>query len=194
MNPSNVFPGESARARKRKATATSAPTPPVDLVLVSATYDPGLSVTLTFDRPIDVSGFDGSVVFVRDGVNSFMYDATGGAVLMAPNVAELTLVLLEGDSSVGVTMNVSPGNGIVAGGCGRSVGRGERAFTSVPMNELSRSSSSQPAPVAPRVLDRDAGGDEADLPFLDGLQKQHSKALGFFPRAQMEGYSRISGC
>src|SRR5690242_3749982 len=28
----------------------------------------------------------------------------------------------------------------------------------------------------------------ADLPFLDGLQKQHSKALGFFPRAQMEGY------
>ncbi len=27
-----------------------------------------------------------------------------------------------------------------------------------------------------------------DLPFLDSLQKQHSKALGFFPRAQMEGY------
>jgi hypothetical protein len=27
-----------------------------------------------------------------------------------------------------------------------------------------------------------------DLPFLDALQKQHSKALGFFPRAQMEGY------
>jgi len=27
-----------------------------------------------------------------------------------------------------------------------------------------------------------------DLPFLDALQKQHNKALGFFPRAQMEGY------
>src|SRR5688500_16776608 len=27
-----------------------------------------------------------------------------------------------------------------------------------------------------------------DLPFFDGLQKQHSKQLGFFPRAQMEGY------
>ncbi len=27
-----------------------------------------------------------------------------------------------------------------------------------------------------------------DLPFLDGLQKQHNKALGFFPRAQLEGY------
>jgi ribosomal protein S18 acetylase RimI-like enzyme len=29
-----------------------------------------------------------------------------------------------------------------------------------------------------------------DLPFLDQLQKRHSKALGFFPRAQMEGYVR----
>src|SRR4051794_26351516 len=29
-----------------------------------------------------------------------------------------------------------------------------------------------------------------DLPFLDSLQKMHSKALGFFPRAQMEGYIR----
>ena len=29
-----------------------------------------------------------------------------------------------------------------------------------------------------------------DLPFLDALQKQHNKALGFFPRAQMEGYVR----
>jgi hypothetical protein len=27
-----------------------------------------------------------------------------------------------------------------------------------------------------------------DLPFLDQLQKQNSKALGFFPRAQMKGY------
>ena len=27
-----------------------------------------------------------------------------------------------------------------------------------------------------------------DLPFLDDLQKKHSRQLGFFPRAQMEGY------
>src|SRR3954447_16399306 len=32
-----------------------------------------------------------------------------------------------------------------------------------------------------------------DLPFLDALQKQHNKALGFFPRAQMEGYVRMGG-
>ncbi|HEY0008747.1 MAG TPA: hypothetical protein VGB55_08495, partial [Tepidisphaeraceae bacterium] len=29
-----------------------------------------------------------------------------------------------------------------------------------------------------------------DLPFIDALQKQHSKQLGFFPRAQLEGYVR----
>ena len=37
-------------------------------------------------------------------------------------------------------------------------------------------------PIATRVAT------SADLPFIDGLQKQHSRALGFFPRAQMEGY------
>ena len=57
------------------------------------------------------------------------------------------------------------------------------------MNELARSSSPNLLPVAPRVgpiATRVAT--MADLPFLDALQKQHSKALGFFPRAQMEGY------
>ncbi|HEV2296750.1 MAG TPA: GNAT family N-acetyltransferase [Tepidisphaeraceae bacterium] len=42
-----------------------------------------------------------------------------------------------------------------------------------------------PAPRVPIAI-RTATMD--DLPFLDELQKQHSKALGFFPRAQMEGY------
>ena len=27
-----------------------------------------------------------------------------------------------------------------------------------------------------------------DLPFMDALQKKHSKALGYFPRKQFEGY------
>src|SRR5687767_3637921 len=33
----------------------------------------------------------------------------------------------------------------------------------------------------------------ADLPFLDGLQKQHSKALGYFPTKQFEGYIEMGG-
>ncbi|MGB7159138.1 MAG: hypothetical protein WBD40_13800 [Tepidisphaeraceae bacterium] len=37
-------------------------------------------------------------------------------------------------------------------------------------------------PIAIRIATMD------DLPFLDALQKQYHKQLGFFPRAQMEGY------
>ena len=112
-----IPPSEFRKHRGRlKQTASSSisPVPPVALTLMSAAYEPGLSVTLTFDRAIDVSGFDGSFVIVRDGPEAFLYNASGGAVLMGPNVAELTLVLVEGDESVGVTMTVSPENGIVA--------------------------------------------------------------------------------
>src|SRR4051812_27686037 len=37
-------------------------------------------------------------------------------------------------------------------------------------------------PIAIRVATMD------DLPFIDRLQKKHSRQLGFFPRAQLEGY------
>jgi hypothetical protein len=50
-----------------------------------------------------------------------------------------------------------------------------------------RSSAAQPLPL-PRVAIATRVATMDDLPFLDALQKQHSKALGFFPRAQMEGY------
>ena len=32
-----------------------------------------------------------------------------------------------------------------------------------------------------------------DLPFLDALQKQHGKALGYFPTKQFEGYVEMGG-
>src|SRR4051794_27172111 len=38
------------------------------------------------------------------------------------------------------------------------------------------------APIAVRV------GTRGDIPFIDSLQKKYGKALGFFPRAQLEGY------
>jgi hypothetical protein len=57
------------------------------------------------------------------------------------------------------------------------------------MNDLARSSSASLLPIAPRVGPiATRAATMADLPFLDALQKQHGKALGFFPRAQMEGY------
>ena len=43
------------------------------------------------------------------------------------------------------------------------------------------------SPVAIRVATM------ADLPFLDALQKRHSKALGYFPTKQFEGYIEMGG-
>jgi hypothetical protein len=57
------------------------------------------------------------------------------------------------------------------------------------MNELAMTTS--PALVVPkprRVEIATRLATASDLPFLDQLQKQNGKALGFFPRAQMEGY------
>jgi hypothetical protein len=57
------------------------------------------------------------------------------------------------------------------------------------MNEIATTSSSAlvvPTPRRVQIATRVATS--ADLPFLDAMQKAHGRALGFFPRAQMEGY------
>ena len=55
------------------------------------------------------------------------------------------------------------------------------------MNDLTFSTP-LPLPALPSITTRVAT--MADLPFIDQLQKKHSKQLGFFPRAQIEGYIR----
>ncbi len=102
------------RLRQRLRTRPAPAAPPVALTLVAATYEAGAAVTLTFDRAISIAGFDGSFVTVRDEAEAMLYDATGGAELIGPAVVRLTLVPVEGDSSVGVTLTASPDTGIVA--------------------------------------------------------------------------------
>src|SRR3954466_6440818 len=65
------------------------------------------------------------------------------------------------------------------------------------MSELTTSTSSIVMPLMlpaalpqPRVPIAIRVATLADLPAIDALQKKHSKQLGFFPRAQMEGYLR----
>ena len=53
------------------------------------------------------------------------------------------------------------------------------------MNELATHSSLLPVSPA-RCTVRVAT--TADLPFMDGLQKQHSKQLGYFPTQQFQSY------
>ena len=90
--------------------------PPAPLVLVAATYDELVpSVTLGFDRPIDVSGLIGTDVLVRDGdALQLLLAATGGHVMQSATSVQLMLETVEGDATPGVVLTATPANGIVA--------------------------------------------------------------------------------
>src|SRR5688500_16659384 len=47
--------------------------------------------------------------------------------------------------------------------------------------------------VVPRVSLSIRAATRADVPFMDRLQKQHGKALGYFPTKQFEGYVDSGG-
>ena len=117
MNPSTFNPARRRVGRKRTLIATSAPTPPpVALTLVAATYDELVpSVTLGFDRAINIAGLDGSNILVRDGDTAeMMWSATGAATLQTATSVQIVLEPVEGDSTPGVVMIAGPTSGIVA--------------------------------------------------------------------------------
>ena len=103
------------RRRRRRAAAAAPPAPPAALVLVSAIYDAGAAVTLTFDRPIDIAGLDGSVIIVEDGVHSeFRYAGTAGATLRSPPTVQIELAGVEEFVGPGIQLDAGAANGIVA--------------------------------------------------------------------------------
>ncbi len=61
------------------------------------------------------------------------------------------------------------------------------------MNEIITSSSALTPLPAPNVAINIRVATVNDLPFLDGLQKQNNKALGYFPTKQFEGYIAMGG-
>ncbi len=86
------------------------------LSLVSASYDKAAyTVTLEFDRAIDVSALDGSVIFVDDAAeHDERYAATGAAVLVDPSTVEVGLVMIGPAIEPDTHLTAEPGNGIVA--------------------------------------------------------------------------------
>jgi hypothetical protein len=92
------------------------PPPPAALTLDSAVYDAGnVTLTLTFDRAIDVSAFDGSTITLDDGeFAARRFDGTGGSEQPTPQ--SLRVYLLDFGSSIkaGVHLTVTSENGIVA--------------------------------------------------------------------------------
>ena len=112
-HPSSFIPAPLRVRRKRKQGPTS--DAPAALTLVSAIYEAGAAVTLTFDRAIDIAGLDGNVVMVEDGVHSqFRYAGTAGATLLSPTTVQIELAGVEEFVGPDIRLNVGITNGIVA--------------------------------------------------------------------------------
>jgi len=101
--------------RKRKVQFGPPPTPPLALQLVEASFDTadGVYLRLTFDRAIDASGLNGSAIQL--GVNEFgyLYNATGGFEMYAPEIINILMVQTGGWEG-GDVMNATGATGIVA--------------------------------------------------------------------------------
>ena len=104
------------RTRRKKQRRAPGPTPPVALVLVSAIYDSGIpKVRLTFDRAIDLSGYDGTAVVVDDESDTFnAFQGTGGAFPIGANAVDIFLVDPTVPTGPGTTLTATAANGIVA--------------------------------------------------------------------------------
>lgn len=103
------FATKRRRHYKRRLGPAPAPT------LTAATYDPGTSVTLTFDRAINIDALDGSGIIVDDGqILGLLYQATGAAVLLEPNQLQLGLTSVGDPTGETLHLTASPANGITA--------------------------------------------------------------------------------
>jgi hypothetical protein len=101
------------RRRQRKGARTSPPAPP--LMLVAATYDNSglLSLTLQFDRAIDISAINPAAIVITDGVLEQLNVCTS----VNESGADWVMLNWEFADAVpagAITFSAGAGNGIVA--------------------------------------------------------------------------------
>ena len=109
-----VPPPRYPRKHGRVIEPVASPTPVVPLTLVAAVYDPEFGVELTFDRAVDVAGFEGAAIVVTDGEYTFAQHVGTAATLVGPTMVRVTLVAGEPWVTPGVRLSAAAGNGIVA--------------------------------------------------------------------------------
>src|SRR3954471_15249385 len=105
-NPMLTIPPPQYRKRNSfdepKRTGTPA------LVLVLGTYDPKTSVTLGFDREIDISAMDGAQISVSDGAfTGETYTATGVVTVLNPTTVRIRLVFSAAYPGAGIMLNAT---------------------------------------------------------------------------------------
>ena len=119
MKSSNTDFFAAPRRIGRKRRTPSGSPEPTTLTLIAAEYDPEVSVTLTFNQPIDVDGVVADLIAVSDGeIAQAIF--TGSAVLSSTDTS-VTVSLVAGSPvpwTGVVTLTVNDGNGIVPAGGG----------------------------------------------------------------------------
>lgn len=101
------------RRRKRRGVG-SLPPVVVPLTLVSASYEVGTSVTLTFDRAVVVDGSDPSQVVVDDGGQTGQQWLGAGATLDGPATVVVSLVEGSATPAFATLLNATAATGFVA--------------------------------------------------------------------------------
>ena len=109
-------PFRKRRGQAKRTPPTPLPPGPAALNLVSAAFDDvAQTLTLAFDRAIEVSGMDGAAIVIDDPVFSGLrFDATGGPELLGAETVRITLVAIGDPGGSSVRMTAGAGNGIVA--------------------------------------------------------------------------------
>jgi hypothetical protein len=91
------------------------PPPPAALVLQSATFNSTEpSVTLAFDRAIDIAAIHMSAFRLADGPDEQFYNGIGDASLVSPTTVKVMLESIGSSSGADVLLTVLANNGIVA--------------------------------------------------------------------------------
>src|SRR5438105_8039135 len=87
-----ILPPFPRRKRSNRLPQQAGP-PPVDLYLMIATYDPdGPIATITFDRPIDISGLNGAAFIVDDGPGGEHMVGSGASHMLDANTVPVYFV------------------------------------------------------------------------------------------------------
>jgi hypothetical protein len=88
------------------------------LALVTATCDDAPALTLTFDRPVDVSALDVALIRVDIGVMGFTYVGHDAPIVTSPTTLQILLTGVEEYAGAGVILTAPANTGIVAAGGG----------------------------------------------------------------------------
>jgi hypothetical protein len=113
MDPQTIFLPAKPRVHRKRPNV--APSPVSTLTLVAAEYiDAFPAVVVTFDRAVDVAGFDPAAITVNDAGNEWQLSGAGPVVVLSPTSVRLMLVVTESFTGPSTTLTASAANGIVA--------------------------------------------------------------------------------